>query len=78
MHGQLSSPLARLLVILSASVLALGSLTVVPPALRPADRVKAADGCELQSANRQIQHVIYLQFDNTHFLRDNPERTLRP
>jgi heterotetrameric sarcosine oxidase delta subunit len=28
---------------------------------------------ELDSANGQIQHVIYLQFDNTHFMRDNPK-----
>jgi len=29
-------------------------------------------GCELNSAKGQIQHVIYIQFDNTHFTRDNP------
>jgi hypothetical protein len=29
-------------------------------------------GCQLNSANRQIQHVIYIVFDNTHFTRDNP------
>jgi len=36
-------------------------------------QVKAADGgsCTLGS-NGQIQHVIYIQFDNTHFTRDNP------
>ena len=28
--------------------------------------------CTLQSAKGEIKHVIYLQFDNTHFLRDNP------
>ncbi|MGZ4390480.1 MAG: hypothetical protein ACXVZL_13970, partial [Gaiellaceae bacterium] len=32
----------------------------------------APPGCELQSAKGQIQHVVYVQFDNTHFLRDNP------
>ncbi|HSP71869.1 MAG TPA: hypothetical protein VLN26_05835 [Gaiellaceae bacterium] len=31
----------------------------------------APTGCELQSAKGQIKHVIYVQFDNTHFLRDN-------
>jgi hypothetical protein len=31
----------------------------------------APAGCELQSAKGQIKHVIYVQFDNTHFLRDN-------
>lgn len=33
---------------------------------------QAANSCQLNSANGNIQHVIYLQFDNTHFMRDNP------
>src|SRR3954447_20221232 len=32
----------------------------------------AAPGCHLSSARGDIKHVIYIQFDNTHFLRDNP------
>src|SRR5438552_1703374 len=35
-------------------------------------RALAATGCQLNSANGNIKHVIYLQFDNTHFRRDNP------
>src|SRR5919201_6520025 len=36
-------------------------------------QVAAADPtCQLKSARGNIQHVIYVQFDNTHFLRDNP------
>ena len=31
-----------------------------------------ANSCQLNSARGNIQHVIYVQFDNTHFLRDNP------
>jgi hypothetical protein len=31
-----------------------------------------AAGCALQSARGNIKHVIYVQFDNTHFTRDNP------
>jgi hypothetical protein len=31
-----------------------------------------ASGCQLRSANGDIQHVIYLIFDNVHFRRDNP------
>jgi hypothetical protein len=30
------------------------------------------NGCELNSARGQIQHVVYIQFDNVHFTRDNP------
>ena len=29
-------------------------------------------GCNLQSAKGEIQHVIYIQFDNVHLRRDNP------
>jgi hypothetical protein len=31
-----------------------------------------AGNCQLASARGDIQHVIYLQFDNVHFTRDNP------
>ena len=31
-----------------------------------------ASGCQLNSAKGNINHVIYIQFDNTHFTRDNP------
>jgi len=33
---------------------------------------KAQNTCGLNSANGKIKHVIYVQFDNTHFVRDNP------
>ncbi len=29
-------------------------------------------GCKLGARNAAVQHVIYLQFDNVHFTRDNP------
>ncbi|TLY13131.1 MAG: hypothetical protein E6K84_05110, partial [Thaumarchaeota archaeon] len=29
-------------------------------------------GCQFNSTKGRIQHVIYIQFDNTHFVRDNP------
>ena len=32
----------------------------------------ASNGCQLNSAQGAIKHVIYIQFDNTHFTRDNP------
>jgi hypothetical protein len=32
----------------------------------------ASSGCQLHSAKGDIQHVIYIVFDNVHFLRDNP------
>ena len=33
---------------------------------------KSAGSCQLNSTKGAIQHVIYIQFDNTHFTRDNP------
>src|SRR5213592_1879992 len=35
-------------------------------------RTLAATGCQLNSPNGQIKHVIFTIFDNVHFLRDNP------
>src|SRR5262249_4545204 len=32
-----------------------------------------ANTCQLHSASGKITHVIYIQFDNTHFRRDNPQ-----
>src|SRR6266550_467796 len=32
-----------------------------------------SSGCQLKSPKGNIQHVIYIQFDNTHFRRDNPD-----
>src|SRR3954470_17724296 len=37
-----------------------------------APRALAAAGCKLKSAHNRIKHVIYIQFDNTHLLRDKP------
>jgi hypothetical protein len=34
--------------------------------------VAASPTCQLDSAKGNIKHVIYVQFDNTHFRRDNP------
>jgi hypothetical protein len=31
-----------------------------------------ASTCQLDSANGRIKHIIYVQFDNVHFRRDNP------
>ncbi len=33
----------------------------------------SATTCRLNSGGRAIDHVIYIQFDNTHFRRDNPQ-----
>ncbi len=33
---------------------------------------RASSGCQLNSPTGAVHHVIYLQFDNVHFRRDNP------
>jgi hypothetical protein len=55
-----------------AAILTIASLTVA----QAAPIVAAASpttGCQLASAKGAIKHVIYVQFDNVHFLRDNPD-----
>ncbi len=65
--------------LLAATCLAAGGAAA--PAARAAqapqdgsgDAGKAARGCQLHNAAGQpIEHVIYIQFDNTHFRRDTP------
>ena len=38
----------------------------------PANSSNSNGNCNLNSAHGEIQHVVYLQFDNVHFTRDNP------
>src|SRR5215472_11082338 len=63
-------PLVRAasIVMLLAMLLGVGA-TVVRGASASAG---AAVGCQLNSASGRVQHVIYLQFDNLHLTRDNP------
>jgi hypothetical protein len=63
----LGRSMARLLplAMLAASVAGFGSLSAPAP-------VAAASGCQLQSASGAAKHVVYIQFDNTHFNRDRP------
>lgn len=63
-------PLYRVLVASLALTTVLG-LGIVP-VLRTATVARAQTVCQLGNNDGQIQHVIYLQFDNTHYNRDNP------
>lgn len=52
-----------------------GALPGAPAVLSGGGTVSSAYAdatCHLNSAGGAIQHVIYIQFDNTHFTRDNP------
>jgi arylsulfatase A-like enzyme len=56
---------------LAAATTALVATGVAPAAHRAAPAT-AASSCRLNSGHGDIQHVIYIVFDNTHFSRDNP------
>ena len=43
-----------------------------PRPAAPQTQASSANGCILRSAHGEIKHVIYIQFDNVHFTRDNP------
>ena len=58
------------LAVLVAAALAASAKTPTSKAAPKA--APPATGCQLNSPNGQIQHVIYIIFDNVHFLRDNP------
>jgi len=57
----------RILIIGASLFLAL-SLGAVPARATSG----GAGGCKLKSSGNKIQHIVYLQFDNVHFRRDNP------
>ncbi|HVD89300.1 MAG TPA: hypothetical protein VNB91_10450, partial [Jatrophihabitantaceae bacterium] len=67
------SPMRRAAILAAAVALAASSLAATP-VLRAGSRsaVDAATSCSLQSAKGDVKHVIHVQFDNTHLLRDDP------
>ena len=65
-------PLGR---VLSASMLLVMLLAVggvMTARTATTAQASGGSGCQIKSAQGNIQHVIYIQFDNTHFTRDNP------
>ncbi len=56
-----------------AAILAVGLSTgvTVTPSVAQVTTIPVDSSCHLNSQGGQIQHVVYLQFDNTHYLRDN-------
>jgi hypothetical protein len=67
--------LTRRVVLAAVLAAALATLILVQGAGARTDAKSSAataSGCQLKSARGNIKHVIYIQFDNTHFRRDNP------
>ncbi|MDH6138106.1 hypothetical protein P3T35_000083 [Kitasatospora sp. GP30] len=52
--------------------LGLGMVTAGAATADPGHRHPQSNGCQISADGRDVQHVIYLQFDNVHFTRDNP------
>ncbi len=63
--------LARLGMLVTLASMLLGMVAISPSSANVALAWENG-GCHLNSANGNIKHVIYVQFDNTHFTRDNP------
>ena len=61
----------RLLVTLAVVVIAASVVAVAAFASSGREHRSAATSCQL-SANGNIKHLVYIQFDNTHFNRDRP------
>ena len=55
--------------VLAAAAAAAAMVSAPAAAAGPAPRT---GGCRLDSPSGAVQHVIYLQFDNDHYTRDNP------
>src|SRR6266498_5335691 len=65
-----------LLIALTSALSTVATLSIAPIVQASSPNSIASSsvsGCQLNSASGKIKHVIYIQFDNTHFLRDNPD-----
>ncbi len=64
----------RMLVTVATGILVAASLAIAPvtSAAPPGPSGPPTGSCDLKSSGDKIQHVMYFQFDNVHFLRDNP------
>jgi outer membrane murein-binding lipoprotein Lpp len=69
MKGRGLSMLGLLLV---ACLVATGFAAAKVQTTSGAPRTLAASNCQLKSPDGNIKHVIFIIFDNVHFLRDNP------
>ena len=61
----------RILILVAVAVVCAVAATVTALATHGAATAAASGSCQLGTKAGQIKHVIYLQFDNTHFRRDN-------
>src|SRR6266699_6120014 len=62
-------PITRLITMAAVLVMLLGFAGYTS---RTTTHAAGNNACQLDSAQGNIKHVIYVQFDNVHFTRDNP------
>ncbi|GAC1350517.1 MAG: hypothetical protein NVSMB27_33760 [Ktedonobacteraceae bacterium] len=65
-------PLLRLVSVATMLAMILGFGAFQLPHAFAATHTVDSSSCHLNSEQGNIKHVIYIQFDNTHFTRDNP------
>jgi hypothetical protein len=61
------------LAVLAAALAGLGAATAPASSWGKAAAKDQGSACRLGNDAGQIKHVVYLQFDNTHYTRDNPD-----
>jgi len=64
--------LTLLVLLLVAGLVATGFAAAKVQTTSGTPRTLAASNCQLKSPGGKIKHVIFIIFDNVHFLRDNP------
>jgi hypothetical protein len=58
--------------VLMACLVATGFAAAKVQSRSGTSRTLATSGCQLTAPGSKIQHVVFLDFDNTHYMRDNP------
>jgi hypothetical protein len=72
MKGLWQNHFTRVFVLVSLLSMTLGVVGLPFTQTIVSAHTAATSSCQLNSPKGNVQHVIYIQFDNTHFTRDNP------
>src|SRR5579859_5131915 len=73
MKGLWQYKFTRVFVVITLLTIVLGLVGLpMMHANTTAHAAAATNSCQLNSSSGNVKHVINIQFDNTHFMRDNP------
>jgi len=53
-------------------LIGVSTLLALAPVVTPALADPQREACRLDARNEHLQHIVFIQFDNVHFRRDNP------